>query len=280
MAISKNHRFGLITFFALIVAAALVTVEPWKRNITPPVASLPGTSPPAFRLEWEHLESGYPETFLMDTIRSYSGFDLAYNEGFEQASWVAYILTRDEVELGTVPRTDDFRSDTTIRTGSASLADYRGSGYDRGHLAPAGDMKWARQAMSESFLLSNMSPQAPSFNRGIWNRLEQQVRDWAVEKDSIYVVTGPVLSSVTETIGENEVGIPSHYFKVLVDLSPPDHTFVAFLLPNERASGDLEEYAISIDSLEQFTGYDFFAGAPDQEIIEWLEGHLDLASWN
>jgi endonuclease G len=280
MTISKNQRFGLITFIVLIIAAILVTVEPWKKSGRSLETALVTAPPATFRIEWEDMVTGYPRTSLTDTIRSYLGFDLAYNETFEQASWVAYVLTRTEVEEGSVPRTDDFRPDTSISTGSAVLADYRGSGYDRGHLAPAGDMKWSSRAMSESFLLSNMSPQDPSFNRGIWRRLEQKVRDWAVEKDSIYVITGPVLNSVQTSIGDNEVGVPGYFFKVLVDLSPPDHSFIAFLLPNERSTEDLERFAITVDSLEIFTGYDFFASAPDGEIIEWLEAKLELASWN
>ena len=135
-------------------------------------------------------------------------------------------------------------------------------------------------AMSESFLMSNMSPQAPSFNRGVWRKLETQVRDWAVQKDSIYVITGPVLNPIDTLIGKNEVGVPKYYFKVLVDLSPPDHSFIAFLLPNSGSSMDLDHFAISVDSLELVTGYDFFASAPDLEVIEWLEGKLDLDSWN
>ena len=280
MGISKNQRFGLITFFVLIIAAIVVTVEPWKKPGRSLETALVGAPPAPIRIRWKTLGDGYPETPLSDTLRTYSGFDLAYNETYEQASWVAYILTRDEVERGTIPRTDNFRSDTSIATGSALLADYRGSGFDRGHLAPAGDMKWSRNAMSESFLLSNMSPQDPSFNRGIWKKLEDQVRNWAVEKDSLYVVTGPVLSSVSSTIGKNEVGIPGYYFKVLVDLSPPDHSFIAFLMPNERSSEELASFAITVDSLELFTGYNFFSTAPDPEIIEWLEAQLDLAGWN
>ena len=109
--------------------------------------------PPAkYSYPWNDLATGYPLASTTDTILSYTGFDLGYNEQFEQASWVAYVITREEVESGNVERTDDFRPDTSITTGSAELKDYRGSGFDRGHLAPAGDMKWNRMAMSESFL--------------------------------------------------------------------------------------------------------------------------------
>jgi len=276
MTISRKHRFGLITFFILVILAIVVTMEPWKKSYRTAETSLVKAPSTPVTILWENLKDGYPETQLCDTIRSYSGFDLGYNESSEQATWVVYILTREKVEKGNISRTDNFRSDKSISTGSAALSDYRGSGYDRGHLAPAGDMKWDYEAMSQSFLLSNMSPQKPSFNRGIWKQLEEQVRTWAEEKDSIYVVTGPVLSTVDSSIGENQVGVPGYYFKVIVDLSPPDHGMIAFLLPNEGSNKDLIHYAISVDSLEAFTGYDFFQGAPDQESIEWLENQPDL----
>lgn len=281
MQISKTQRFGLITFIVLLIIAYLVTTEPWKKKSGELQTSMgPETSAPVISIVWSNLGAGYPLAPTADTIISYSGFDLAYNEEYEQAAWVAYVLTREEVESGTVERSDNFRSDTNLATGSASLADYRGSGFDRGHLAPAGDMQWDPTAMSESFLMSNMSPQIPAFNRGIWKRLESEVRNWAMEKDSIYVITGPVLASIDSFIGENQVGIPQYYYKVLLDLSPPDHSLIAFLLPNSDSSDPLMYFAISVDSLERVTGYDFFAAAPDQEVVDWLEKELDLDRWD
>ena len=281
MQISKNQRFGLITFFVLLLAAYLVTTEPWKNKSRQLQTSMnPETPPMEITIAWDHLATGYPLAITADTIMSYEGFDLAYNEQYEQAAWVAYVLTREEIESGNIGRTDNFRPDPNLLEGSASLADYRGSGFDRGHLAPAGDMKWDTQAMSESFLMSNMSPQAPAFNRGIWRKLETEVRNWALKKDSLYVITGPVLSPIDSLIGENQVGIPPYYFKVLVDLSPPDHSFIAFLLPNTGSSDSLLRFAITVDSLEKVTGYDFFATAPDQDIVNWLEKEIDLTSWN
>jgi len=278
MTMSRQHRFGLITFFILIVLAILVTIEPWEKYTKSAQTAIPESTPTPITLNWKNLEAGYPGSSMTDTIRSYKGFDLGYNEASEQASWVVYVLTREEIEGGTVARTDDFRPDGSISTGSAALEDYRRSGYDRGHLAPAGDMKWDPEAMSQSFLLSNMSPQQPSFNRGIWRELEEQVRQWALEKDSVFVVTGPVLSSIENAIGENQVGVPGYYYKIIVDLSPPQHGMIAFLLPNQGSEGQLKDFAISVDSLEAFTGYDFFQLAPDQEAVQWLESQPDLFS--
>jgi len=277
---TKKERWGLIAFIILIIASILVTTEPWKRSTAEMRGALEPEAPPTIAIKWIDLALGYPLAHTGDTILTYTGFHLAYNEQFEQAAWVAYVLTRDEIESGTIERTNNFRSDTSIVTGSATLADYRRSGFDRGHLAPAGDMKWDHLAMSQSFLMSNMSPQRPSFNRGIWRKLETKVRNWAMEKDSIYVITGPLFSPGDSLIGENGVGVPGHYFKVLVDLSPPDHDMIAFLLPNSGSSEDLIQFAITVDSLEQLTGYDFFSVAPDQEMIEWLEQRIEPGNWN
>lgn len=281
MSMTKKQRFGLIAFIILIIAAYLVTTEPWKRSTAEIQGAMGPETPPAnISIVWSSLESGYPRAYTCDTILTYSGFHLAYNEEFEQAAWVAYVLTREEIESGSIERSDNFRADTSIVSGSATLADYRGSGFDRGHLAPAGDMKWSQLAMSQSFLMSNMSPQRPAFNRGIWKELETAVRNWALEKDSLYVITGPLFSQTDSLIGENGVGVPGYYFKVLVDLSPPDHDMIAFLLPNSRSSEDLIHFAMPVDSLEKLSAYDFFAAAPDQEIIEWLEGRIEPDNWN
>lgn len=273
MAGSKNHRFGYLSFIVLAVLAVLVTTEPWSGTGNTGRAASLETAPPLIRIEWEGLSDAWPVAGNADTILSYAGFDLAYDEDAGQASWVVYVLTRDELENAAFSRSEDFRPDTNLIRGSALLSDYRGSGYDRGHLAPAGDMGWSEKSMSQSFLLSNMSPQQAGFNRGVWKRLESQVRTWAMERDSLLVITGPLVTPTDHSIGESRIKVPSWYFKVVVDLSPPDHAMLAFLLPHASSKAGLADFAISVDSLESFTGHDFFALAPDQKAIEWLEAN-------
>ncbi len=207
-----------------------------------------------------------------------TGFWLSYNEMYEQADWTAYILTREMVERGNIPRSDDFRPDTAVVTGSAQLGDYRGSGYHRGHLVPAGDMTWSEIAMSESFLLSNMSPQVAGFNQGIWKRLENRVRTWAVENDSIYVITGPVLMNVEETIGENSIGVPGYYFKIIVDISYPTYKGIGLLMKNESNPADIFTFAVTIDSLEELLNVNFFPTQPIRD-IEYVESRVDVNQW-
>lgn len=149
-------------------------------------------------------------------IVKHSYYTLAYSEEYEQAEWVYYILTPDNINGGQ-ERTDDFRADQMVSCGSASLEDYKYSGYDRGHLCPAADMTQNFTAMSETFYLSNMSPQVAGFNRGIWSSLEGQVRDWAITYQKLYVVTGPVFKGVIGIIGENMIIVPGYYYKVLFD---------------------------------------------------------------
>jgi endonuclease G len=213
-------------------------------------------------------------------IIEHGSYTLSYDETHEQAEWVAYELTASEVN-GSYDRTDNFRRDPRVETGSASLADYRGSGYDRGHLAPAADMSFSRQAMSESFYLSNMTPQEPGFNRGIWRKLEGQVRDWAVDKGSVYVVTGGILSgSYKEEIGPNDVTVPSHYYKVVLDYDGPSQSkAIAFILPNKRGTKPLKDYAVAIDEVERRTGIDFFHKLPEA-VENTLEASASTGDWS
>ncbi len=214
--------------------------------LTPSVASYYENEPESViaSLELPMLEED--ETLIIHT-----GYSLVYDEEHEQAKWVAYHLTRDEL-YGLYERKDDFRSDESISTGSAELDDYRRSGYDRGHLIPAADASWSEQAMSETFFLSNMSPQEPSFNRGIWADLEATVRHFADSFGSVYVTTGPLYERESErvTIGDNEVTVPDAYFKAILTTHGGTPQAIAFILANEKSSRDLEETATSIDLLE------------------------------
>lgn len=200
-------------------------------------------------LEWPRLNAG-------DTVISHAGFSLVYSEPHEQAVWVAYRLTAG-MTRSKVKRSNNFRIDPNIVTGSAEHADYRGSGFDRGHLAPAGDMGWSEASMSDSFYYSNMSPQRPSHNRGVWKRLEELVRDWAVAYDSLYVVTGPILKDSLPTIGPNEVSVPEAYYKAILRASPTWEG-IAFVVPNEGSKEPLTTFAITIDSLQRLSEIDFF----------------------
>lgn len=220
-----------------------------------------------------------PSPIEGEQVVHYDGFTLSYNEKYEQPSYVAYKLTQNEL-YGPHERKDNFREDPNIITGSANLADYRGSGYDRGHLIPAADQKESEKAMSDSFYMSNMSPQHPDFNRRIWAELESCVRTFADDNYEVYVATGPVLTDGPyETIGENEVAIPNYYYKVVLDYKEPEIKAIGFILPNKKGEKELEEYAVSVNKVEDITNIDFFVNLPD-EIEEELESEYDINQWN
>ncbi|MCB9224086.1 MAG: DNA/RNA non-specific endonuclease [Crocinitomicaceae bacterium] len=214
-----------------------------------------------------------------EEIIRHQAYSLLYSEQHEQASWVAYFLTKNDL-VSKTSRTDDFRPDPMIKSGSAEIADYKGSGYDRGHLAPAGDMVRSKQVMSESFYFSNMSPQTPAFNRGIWRLLEENVRNCVNAFDSIYVVTGPVLEDELPTIGTNKVSVPKYYYKIMMRVSREGTPIsIGYLMPNEASSRSYTEYAVTVDSIETVTGLDFFPTLNDS-IEEVMEKTICASCWN
>ena len=164
--------------------------------------------------------------------------------------------------------------------GQAPLRFQIGSGYDRGHMAPAADFKWSAEAMSDTFYLSNMCPQEPSFNRGIWADLEAVVRTMAYDNGEVHVVTGPVLTDGPyETIGKNEVAIPKQFYKVVLDYTDPDIKAIGFVLSNEGSDKALQSYAMSVDEVEEITGIDFYPSLPDDQ-EEAIESKVNTADWN
>ena len=223
-----------------------------------------------------HLE--LPAFTPSDIIVKHLAYTLSYNEKHEQANWVAYELTAEETQKG-VTRSNDFRPDNEVMSGSATNADYQGSGYDRGHMAPAADMSWSVQSMEESFLYSNMSPQVPGFNRGIWKKLEERVRQWAVENKDIYVVTGPVLTEDLSAIGPDKVSVPRYYYKVILDYRVPELKEIAFIVLNASSTMSLQSFAVPIDSVEHVTGINFFPALPDKQ-EQALEKTICISCWS
>lgn len=226
--------------------------------------------------ELGNLDLGIPGE--ADCVVERPGYSLGYIEYHEQPAWVIYHLTFEEAETKAVKRNDNFREDPEIPTGSATLADYRHSGYDRGHLAPAADMAFSAETMDESFYMSNMSPQKPAFNRGIWKELEAQVRQFAITEHDVFVVTGPILpEKKTVTIGFDKVTVPREFYKVVYDLTPPEK-MIGFILPNEDSDKRLQDYAVTVDAVELATGLNFFSKVP-QPKQEELESTISLEDW-
>jgi endonuclease G len=234
-------------------------------------------------------EVGYPNidkieipaklTERQEQIISHIGYTVSYNSEWKIPNWVAYELTKEEVD-GTVSRSDVFTLDPAISpTMSASSYDYQYSGWDKGHMAPAGDMKWSEQAMKESFYLSNICPQNQRLNGGLWKDLETHVRNIAVQKGHIYVVCGPIVSKHPRTIGQNKVVVPDAFFKVLLQNDNGIWNTIAFMFANENERLPLSTYAMSVEDMQVIADFDFFPTLLDS-IEKKIESLFDLAEWN
>ena len=176
-------------------------------------------------------------------------------------------------------RTNKFVIDPTVAKGtSATNDDYARSGYDRGHMAPAADMTWDKDAMKESFYFSNMTPQAPSLNRGIWKNLEDKSREWARRDSAICIITGPIVRKNSEKIGKRNVVVPSHFFKVIFSPYSKNPQAIGFIFKNEGSLKTLSEFAVSVDSIEKVTGIDFLHILPDT-MEDRVERSYNLKYW-
>ncbi|MEY4811346.1 MAG: hypothetical protein RLZZ462_219 [Bacteroidota bacterium] len=202
-------------------------------------------------------------------------YSLSYSEADKQAEWVAYYLTPALIN-GPQKRSSKFLPDPLLSNPVGSNS-YTKSGYDRGHLCPAADMKLNAVSMAESFYMSNMSPQVPALNRGIWSKLEDKVRDWALEKNGLYVVTGPLLNKSCGSVNQ-KITVPCAYYKMVFKQTKTGVEAIAFLLPNAGSAQPLKQFVVSIDYLESLTGIDFFASLPDSE-EEKFESVLLTNNW-
>jgi endonuclease G len=277
---SINEKIKLAT-------TQLLSIEQQRRQINEKIELLK-----LERIQQSLEETGLPALQAGDVLVRHSAYSLAYVEKYEQARWVAHIILPDVVN-GTVTRTNDFRIDEKVKTGSAVEADYflkkmkadssweyDAFGYDRGHLAPSADFRWSAVALSESYYYSNMSPQLADFNRGKWGELEDAIRGYLYNNPGteLYVVTGPVLKEGLAKIerGVNKISIPQQYFKVVADFNKKKA--IGFLLPNEAISKSLKMFATDINSIEALTGLNFFNKVPEA-LQEELEKQSDPTAW-
>jgi endonuclease G len=210
-------------------------------------------------------------------IVKHAFYSLMYNEQHEQPSWVDYMLCRKRLD-GPYHRTNDYKADPDVITGSASPSDYVHSGYDQGHLAPAEDFSFDSTAEEESFYMSNMSPQRASCNRGIWKRLENEVRRWAKKYDTLYITAGPILTDSLITIGQDHVSVPNFFYKVILNKSGSICKGIGFIIPNEKEQTKIKNFVVPIRFIESITAIDFFPELPDS-IENNIEENLNISQW-
>ena len=211
-----------------------------------------------------------------ECIIEHMGYALSYNSDYRVPNWVAYELLETELNTGFRSREDSFEPDPLVKGRQAYDRDYVGSGYDRGHMAPAADMRWSSQTMKESFYLSNVCPQNHNLNSGAWNDLEKQVRYEARYYKSIYVVCGPIFEfNEPRHIGRNHVMVPDSFFKALLaKRKDGSYAAIGFIFPNETCTRNLTLYAMTVDELEAKLGMDLFFNL-DQKDQDAAEAVMD-----
>lgn len=212
-----------------------------------------------------------------EQIIHHKGYTVSYNKELKIPNWVSYELTRQETK-GKEKRSDNFIADPLVKGAIATNADYARSGYDKGHMAPAADMKWSPEVMKESFYFSNMCPQHPQLNRRGWKNLEEKIRDWAIADSAIIIICGPIINQSSRTIGKNKVAVPERFFKVVLSPFVKPVRGIGFLFNNRQAVEPLSTYAVTIDSIEKLTNMDFFSPLPD-EIENEVEANADYYQW-
>lgn len=227
-----------------------------------------------------------PQIFEGEQITNHSAYTTSYSHKHGQPHWVAYSLESNKLNA-VAKRPSRFQPDPNIKPSTTSHNSYTKTGFDRGHLAPAADMAWSIQTMKESFYTSNICPQRPAFNRGIWKVLESSVRNWTYSATSttslphLFIVTGPVITENAPNISRtpnHTLSVPEFFFKAVIDTVGKKRG-VAFLIPNKKIpSEQLWNYAISIDELEQKLGRDLFPGLEDKIEVK-IEAQFRKSDW-
>ncbi|WP_419212689.1 DNA/RNA non-specific endonuclease [Maribacter sp. X9] len=267
-----GYRMGNRAIYSILMLVCVVVFWFFENFYTPATYS---------KSSENGISSSFPEKLLPTSttgeIVHHTYFSLSYNEPFEQAEWVAYELNKSQLT------TDDrkrpyFIEDPFVSTKSADWRNYKGSGYDRGHLVPAGDRRFSEQAYNETFYTSNISPQNRAFNTGIWNNLEKQTRRWTKRYGTLYVYTGGVLKKGLDQIGEEDVDVPDAFYKIIVRKTGNDFSGIAFVIPNKPQAFPLSNFVVSIDEVETITSIDFFYKLPINE-QDSLEKTTMVSDW-
>lgn len=266
------NRFGNRTLYSVLVLVCIVGFWLFENFYTPAAYSEKSDT-----TNFEHFPKELLPSSTFGAVIDHVNFTLSYNEPYEQAEWVAYVLEKSHLTYDDRKR-PYFIEDPFVSSKSADWKNYRGSGFDRGHLVPAGDRRFSEQAYNETFYTSNISPQNREFNAGVWNDLEQQIRRWAKIYGKVYVVTGGVLKPGLHEIGEEAVDVPDTFYKIVLRKKETQWLAIAFLIPNKPQAASWSTFMVSIDQVEHETGIDFFHSLSKAEQASF-EGSSQKAAW-
>lgn len=280
---SKRKKYSSAVTMTLAVILVLVWlvsrlhISPSQAQETTPVVPSQADTPIDVTADtrWElATQNLHPEQII-----EHIGYTVSYNPAWHIPNWVAWELTAEETQ-GEIERSNHFLPDPLVNGDPVVTSDYSRSGYDRGHMAPAADMKWSEQAMTECFYMTNMCPQNHSNNAGDWKDLEELGRDLAVKYRAIYICCGPIVADSTVTIGSaRAIVVPSDLYKVFLrQKTNGTWTAIGFIMPNAAGNRPLMTYMYSVDEVERLTGIDFFYQLPDS-VEATVEADYNISDW-
>ena len=221
-----------------------------------------------------------PAVTAQDRVVQYQGYTSSYNTKTLIPNWVAYELTEEETYGDASRENLNFSMDIHFKGKQAMREDYAGSGWTKGHMAPAGDFFWSQDAMEETFYFMNVCPQREELNSKDWQYLEKKVRRWARDFGRVWVITGPIVGENRYgTIGENHVVVPDAFFKAVLAQDAFGYQAIGFVMQNDNNRYYLEKCAVSIDELEELLGMDLFPALPDG-LEDAAEADYNLAFWD
>lgn len=289
MKIMRKYRYTIIAVFALISCLVYNSYGDTKsrskqRSLEPlPLIGETVTGEtdidPSIAIDFSLVGTVEKINGVDEQLLSRASYIVSYNKETKCPNWVAWRLTADHAN-GDVSRMGNaFHEDMDVPVPRALNADYRKSGYSRGHMCPAGDNKWDREAMYETFLLSNVCPQNANLNSGLWNQIEISCRRWAETYGDIYIICGPMFfrSKEMQYIGENAVAIPDAFFKVILCLNDAPKC-IGFVCRNTDGNKKKDMYVNTLNEVERLTGLHFFPQL-GPEIRTLVEDHADINEW-
>jgi len=260
------------TIYTILLLVCIVGFWLFENFYTPSTYSNPKSDKGTSKIEASLIPSS-----TTNSIVYHNHYMLSYHERFEQAEWVMYELKKSHLTYDDRKR-PYFIEDPKVKSKSADWRNYKNSGYDRGHLCPAGDRRFSEYAYNETFYTSNISPQRKDFNAGVWNRLEQQIRQWCKKYGDLYVITGGVLETGLKDIGDEDVAVPNSFYKIVFREGKNEIQALAFLFPHKESTKSLDSFLVSIDDLEKRTGIDFFENI-SEELQKKFESNISKKDW-
>lgn len=217
-----------------------------------------------------------PATGDREQLIQQQAFSLSYNSSYVQPSWVTYKITVSDADRTEI--NGKYKPNPIVTTRSADKKDYSEGGYLMAQYINYFDIQKGKDAVEESFYMTNITPMKLAFHKHIWLKCEDLIRLWLKTTDALHIITGPVLTeSPFPTIGKNNVSVPKRFYKVVYDSK--NQKAIGFIFKNGISSGTLKSYAVSIDEIEDLTGIDFLSSLPD-DIEEKVESETDYEFWN